>query len=180
MIRISMIAAIGKNRELGAKNALLWHIPEDMQYFRDTTRGKPVIMGLNTLRSIGRLLPNRPHIVLTRDISAAEMEFASLQSAGTASNSSSLTFASSLEEAHKIAERKAVELGVDEIFNLGGGTVYTQGLLDADRLYLTLVDAEFPSADVFFPEYERVFVSVVELKESRNKDFRYTFITLEK
>jgi dihydrofolate reductase len=171
-IRKSIIAAIGKNRELGAKNALLWEIPEDMQYFRETTRGKPVIMGLNTFRSIGRALPGRPNIVLTKNKAGEGV-------AGIAALAH-VTFAESLAEAYKIAEVKAVELGVDEIFNIGGGSVYAQGLLDADRLYITLVDAAFPNADIFFPAYEHVFTTVVELHESKNDAFGYTFITLEK
>jgi dihydrofolate reductase len=171
-IRKSIIAAIGKNRELGAKNALLWSIPEDMQYFRDTTRGKPVIMGLNTFRSIGKALPGRPNIVLTKNKTDEDMShIAALPN---------VTLVESLHEAYKIAESKAVELEVNEIFNIGGGSVYAQGLLDADRLYLTLVDSAFPAADIFFPAYEHVFKDKCASRASGNNDFCYEFVTLEK
>jgi dihydrofolate reductase len=171
-IRKSIIAAIGKNRELGAKNALLWSIPDDMQHFRDTTRGKPVIMGLNTFRSIGKALPGRPNIVLTKNKHAANV--------ADISALTNVTLAESLPEAYKIAESKGVELGVDELFNIGGGSVYAQGLADADRLYLTLVDAKFPAADIFFPAYEHVFKKKTTSRAGGNNDFCYEFVTLEK
>jgi dihydrofolate reductase len=171
-IRKSIIAAIGKNRELGAKNALLWEIPEDMQYFRDMTRGKPVIMGLNTFRSIGRALPGRPNIVLTKNKHAADVADIAVLA--------NVTLAESLPEAYKIAGLKAVELGVDEVFNIGGGSVYAQGLLDSDKLYLTLVDSAFPNADIFFPAYEHVFKKKVSSRASGTNDVYYEFVTLEK
>lgn len=165
-VRKSIIAAIGKNRELGKAGGekLLWHVPEDFAYFKAVTLGKPVIMGYNTYKAMGRLLPHRPNIILTKE---------DMQIEGA-------TVVHSLSEAYKIAEATAVQLGVDEFFNIGGASVYEQGLGDADRLYLTRIDSAFPEATVFFPPYADTFTRVVELKEGKNADYSYTFITLEK
>lgn len=166
MVRNSIIAAIGKNRELGKVGGekLLWHIPEDFAHFKATTLGKPVIMGYNTYKSMGRLLPGRPNIILTKDGIQIEGAFT----------------AHSLSEAYKIAELKAVEIKVDEFFNIGGASVYEQGLHDADRLYLTRIDAEFPEANVFFPEYEIEFAKIVSSVHGSSDDHSYEFLVLER
>lgn len=171
-IRKSIIAAIGKRRELGAQNALLWHIPEDMKHFRNSTRGKPVIMGLNTFISLPTALPGRPNIVLTKERGDERAQNAALHPL--------VTLATSLDEAYAIAEEKARELGVDEFYNIGGASVYAQGLAAAERLYLTCIDAEFPAADVFFPAYEHLFTKVLARHASSDASYCYEFITLEK
>jgi dihydrofolate reductase len=135
---LSIIAAVGKNRELGKGNKLLWHIPEDMAWFREKTMGHPVIMGRKTFASIGRPLPNRVNIVITRD--------PLFQAEG-------VTIVHSLEEAIE----KTKETKNDEIFIIGGANLYEQAILIADKLYITQVDALRPDADVFFPEYKSRF-----------------------
>lgn len=134
---LSIIAAIGKNRELGKDNKLLWNIPEDMAWFREKTKGHPVIMGKKTFLSIGHHLPKRVNIVITRD-----PEF----------HAENITVARSLEEAIEIGK----QTGNEEVFVIGGASVYAQALPLADKLYITLVDGSF-DADTFFPDYTKRF-----------------------
>ncbi|WP_343560147.1 type 3 dihydrofolate reductase [Kiloniella sp. b19] len=134
---ISMIVAHGRNRVIGVDNVMPWHIPADLKFFKAKTLGKPVVMGRKTLQSIGRPLPGRPNIVVTRDESFAVE--------GT-------TRVSSLDEAIEVAKGKAAELGVEEIMIVGGGQIYEQMLARATRLYLTEIDLA-PEGDAFFPDY---------------------------
>lgn len=173
--KISLIAAIGPNRELGRDNKLLWNIPEDMKYFRETTAGHTVIMGRKTFESIGRLLPNRTNIVITRD-QDYKIEGAFV--------------AYSLEEAIEVGKREEILHGVypesnrrtqndkPEVFIIGGGQIYKQAIGLADRLYLTVVEGKF-DADTFFPDYSE-FKKTVYRKESSDKNFHYTFLQLER
>lgn len=178
---ISLIAAIGKNRELGKNNKLLWHLPEDLKRFKDLTNGHPIIMGRKTFESIGRVLPNRANIVITRN-TRAFLEKA--KSDGM--NIRGLIACDSLEAALGIAkDKKALEAGMDgvsidtsKIFIIGGGQIFEQAMGIADRLYLTVVDKEY-DADTFFPEYEE-FKNVVSKKESSHEGIRYAFIDLTK
>ncbi|MCJ7826284.1 dihydrofolate reductase [Patescibacteria group bacterium] len=135
---LSVIAAIGKNRELGKDNKLLWNIPEDMAWFREKTTGHPVIMGRKTFASIGHPLPNRLNIIITRD--------PSFQAEG-------ITIVHSLEEAIELGKAA----GNNEVFIIGGANLYAQAVPIADKLYITQVDALRPDADTFFPEYESRF-----------------------
>ena len=133
-----MIAAIGKNRELGKGNDLLWKIPDDLKRFKELTKGHPIIMGRKTYESIGRPLPGRSNIVITRDQKwAAE----------------GVITVVSMEEAISLSKTKP---GNDEIFIIGGGQIYELGLTCADKLYLTLID-DAKEADSFFPDYELWF-----------------------
>lgn len=158
---ISAIAIISKNRGLGFKNKLLFHIPGELPRFKQITSGHPVIMGRKTYESIGRLLPNRTNIIITRDSSYA-IEGAEM--------------AGSLEDALALA-RKAP--GHAEIFILGGGQIFAKALPITDRLYLTIVDAEVP-ADVFFPSYESQFSKIITQEDMTEWEYPYRFITLEK
>ncbi|HVB20188.1 MAG TPA: dihydrofolate reductase [Candidatus Paceibacterota bacterium] len=139
--RISLIAAVGRNRELGKDGKLLWHIPEDMRRFKKLTTGHPIIMGRKTWESLSqqyRPLPGRTNIVVTRQIK--------YEAPGA-------TIVNSLEAACVIAARVS---GANEIFVIGGGELYIAALAFADRLYLTLVDAT-AEADTYFPPYEQDF-----------------------
>ncbi len=158
-MKISMIAAIGKNRELGANNALLWNIPEDLNYFRTMTKGKPIIMGAKTFESIGRALPGRLNIVLSRERKEID----------------GVTVVTSLQEGYDIAQKS----GAEEVFNIGGATVYELGIKDVDTLYLTHVDATFPNADVFFPAFEHRFKRVKGVT-SGNAEYCYEFVEYER
>jgi dihydrofolate reductase len=129
---LSMIVAIGKNREIGKNNNLLWHISEDLKNFKSITTGRPIIMGRKTFESLGRPLPKRENIVLTRD--------ESYHPEGTTVFHDIDSMMSYLNQ-----------LDNDEAIIIGGGVIYETFLPKIDRLYLTTVDWE-GEADTFFPE----------------------------
>ncbi len=168
---ISIIAAIGRNRELGKSNKLLWHIPDELQRFKKITMGHPIIMGRKTFDSIGRVLPGRINIVITRN---KEAFLKKTEAEGK--KTKDLRVASSLEDALEIAKK---EEGNDIIFIIGGGQIFEQALPLTDTLYLTLVDADFPDADVYFPEYKE-FTKIVEREDHFSEQFRYSYLTLKR
>lgn len=125
------IVAMAKNRVIGGKNQLLWHLPKDLQRFKALTTGHPIIMGRKTYESIGKPLPNRTNIILTRDAGFA---------------------APGCVIAHDSAQALRYAGEVDhEIFIIGGAEIYRQFLPHLDGVYLTLVDAEI-EGDTYFPE----------------------------
>ncbi len=133
---LSIISAIGKNNELGLNNQLLWDLPRDMLHFRETTSGHPVIMGRKTFESIGRPLPNRRNVVITRDVSYSK---------------EGVEVVHSLPEAIDLFKYDVNPLpNGEEVFVIGGAEIYKQSMDHADRLYITHVDGEF-EADAFFP-----------------------------
>lgn len=156
---LSLIAIIGKNRELGKDNKLIWNIPSDLKRFRQITNGHPVIMGRKTYESIGHPLPVRQNIVISSNPSFSV---------------EGVVLVRSFDEAIDVAKQSP---GSEEIFVIGGGNVYAQAINRADRLYLTVVDAA-AAADTFFPDYSR-FSKVVFRKEQQSDGFSYTYLTLE-
>lgn len=154
---ISIIAAIGENRELGKNNKLLWHIPEDLKRFKELTLNHPVIMGRKTYESIGKPLSDRVNIVITRDNH--------YQAPG-------ILVTHSLEEAINIAKAKDDK----EIFIIGGGQIYEQVIRITDKLYLTVVKGRY-SADTYFPDYSR-FKKVVFQKNGQFDKYYYNFLEL--
>lgn len=157
--KISIIAAIGKNRELGRGNKLLFQIPEDMKFFREKTRGHAIIMGRKTYESIGRPLPNRTNIVVTRD----KMFQVPL----------GVELADSIEKALEIAKNHEEK----EIFVIGGAQIYQLAMPYADKLYLTVVNEIVKDADAFFPDYSE-FGRVVSRKAGQDENYRYDFFEL--
>ena len=138
MVKLAMIAAVGRNGAIGAEGRLPWRLPSDFAFYRSTTMGKPLIMGRKTFESIGKPLPGRTSIVVTRqdDYAPEGAEvFTDLDAA--------------IARGREIAERD----GVDEVFINGGGEIYRLAMERADRLYVTHVDAE-PEGDTFFPEID--------------------------
>ncbi|WP_148304349.1 dihydrofolate reductase [Pseudomonas solani] len=133
---LSLIAALAQNRVIGRDNQLPWHLPADLKHFKALTLGKPIIMGRKTWDSLGRPLPGRLNLVVSRQ--------AGLQLEGAE------VFAS-LEEAVVRAEAWAREEDAEEVMLIGGAQLYTQGLEHGDRLYLTRVELA-PEGDAFFPE----------------------------
>lgn len=162
----SLIAAIGENRELGAKNQLLWHIPEDLKHFHDITVGHPIIMGRKTHESIGRILPGRTNIIITREVNYTVDGGVIVHSLEEA-----------IDEANQ--EEKNNDSDKNEIFVIGGGQIFAQALPLAHRLYLTIVHASFPNADTFFPEYSQ-FTKVIQKEDHKSQGFSYSFLTVEK
>ncbi|WP_332716371.1 dihydrofolate reductase [Pelagibacterium mangrovi] len=138
MARIAMIAAVGRNGAIGSDGKLPWRLPSDFAFYKHTTMGKPLIVGRKTFESIGKPLPGRTNIVVTRQggyaPEGAEV-FSDLDAA--------------IARGKQIAERD----GVDEIFINGGAEIYRAAMEKADRLYITHVDAE-PEGDTFFPEID--------------------------
>lgn len=135
--RIALIWAMARNRVIGQANALPWRLPADLAHFKSLTTGHPVLMGRKTFASLGRPLPNRTNIVITR-----ERDYAA----------SGCIIAHSLDEALAVA---APHVPPDDrqIFVIGGADLYTQMLQRADRLYITLVDADV-DGDAWFPAFD--------------------------
>ena len=151
---VSIIVAIAQNGTIGDKNSLLWHIKEDMRFFRTTTSGHAVIMGRKTFESLGsRPLPKRTNIVITRQDVMFE---------------GALT-AHSLEEAIRMAD------GDEEIFVIGGAQIYAEALKVADRLYITRVEHDY-DGDTSFPEFDlSAWRLVAEERHERGEEYEYPF-----
>ena len=163
---ISLIAAIGKNNELGKGNSLLWKMPADMEHFRKTTSGHPVIMGRKTFESIGKALPKRKNIVITRDKKYL---------------SHGVDVVHSLGEALEISRTTLDTDG--EVFIIGGAEIYREALEVADKLYITHIDAEDKKADAFFPEIIPIVWNEVtheEHKKNKENPYNYVFSVYEK
>jgi len=163
-MKISMIVAVAENGAIGKDNKMLWHIPEDFKYFKATTMGKPIIMGRKTYESIGRALPGRLNIVVTRD--------ASWQAKG-------VSIVHDLGAAILLAEGA----GTQEAFIIGGMQMYAQYLDKADKIYVTEVHKKYPDADTFFPKLDKTIWSCV-FKEDHKGDGEktpdYSFLVWEK
>lgn len=157
--RISIIAVVGKNRELGKDNKLLWHLPEDLKYFKKTTLGHSVIMGYKTYEAIGsKPLPNRLNIILT---------FKKIKIEGCKT-------ANSVDQALNLAAKSKT----GELFIIGGASIFDQTIEKADRLYLTEVDAT-ADADTFFPDYAN-FKLVENRSGGEYKGIKYQFNVYER
>jgi dihydrofolate reductase len=162
--KISSIAALNRNRAIGKDNALLWHIPDDLRRFKELTMGHPCIMGRKTFDSIiatlGKPLPNRTSIVLTR---------------GTLPEYENVIPASSVED----ALAKADSLGSNEVFICGGAHIYDAFLPHTDALYLTFVDDD-TEGDTHFPEYATDFAETSRSDLHEHAGIRYQFVHLER
>lgn len=133
-MKISIIAAIGENRELGKAGDLIWKIPDDMRNFKALTMGHAIVMGRKTWDSIGRPLPGRKNIIISRNQSE---------------NDKDVYYVKSIEEAIKLPH----SFGESELFVIGGETIYTQMLPLATHMYISQIHAACSDADVFFPEF---------------------------
>ncbi len=156
---LSSIVAASLNHGIGKDNQLPWHLPADLKFFKATTMGCPVVMGRKTFQSIGRTLPGRKNVVITRDKTFnADQAFA-------------IELASSLEEAITNLQSEK------EVFIIGGGEIFRQSMELIDTIYLTLVNTTI-DADVFFPEIDKTKFELVweekHLADEKNK-FDYTF-----
>ncbi|MCL7764397.1 dihydrofolate reductase [Polaribacter sp. Z014] len=157
---ITIIAAIAKNNALGKDNDLIWHLPADLKRFKKITTGHYILMGRNTFESIGKPLPNRTTIIITRNKNYFK---------------DGCLIANSIEEAITLVENK------DDVFIIGGAQIYKETLQKglADQLDITLVHKEF-EADVYFPE-----IDLKIWKETNREDFTaddknkfdYSFVT---
>lgn len=130
--RLSMIVAMAKNRVIGADGRIPWHLPNELQLFKSVTMGHHIIMGRKTYESINRLLPGRSTVIVTRQKNYA---------------------VAGAKIAHTLDEAVAQCAGDSEIFVIGGGELYRAAMPKADRIYLTVVDAE-PAGDTYMPEFD--------------------------
>jgi len=161
-----IIVAIADNNAIGRDNALLWHISEDLKFFKRTTSGCPVIMGRKTFESIGRPLPKRTNIVISRGFDAPE----------------GVIVAGSLAEAYAVAGSSVISdpVGNPRCFIMGGGQIYAQALADADRLIVTHVHTAIEDADTFFPEIAPSEWEVAERSEMLHDEetgYDFEFVT---
>lgn len=136
---LSAIAAMAKNRVIGKNNQLPWHIPEDLKFFRESTKQKIIIMGRKTFESLPKPLPNRLHIVITRQ-SDYKTNFCDVQ------------VVNSLDAALELAQA-LIPKWPEEVFIVGGAEIYKQSLPRLDRIYLSVIDQSF-EGDAYFPEFE--------------------------
>ncbi len=151
---ISIIVAIAQNNVIGGDNRLLWHIREDLQRFKRITTGHPVVMGRKTFESLGRPLPNRQNVVITR-----QKDF----------RAEGCTVVGSLDEAFALFDAS------EEVFVIGGAEIYRQALPLAAKLYLTHVEAEY-KGDTFFPEINlQNWEEVARERHERGEQFEYPF-----
>ena len=134
-MKLSLIAALDRNRAIGRDNDLPWRLPDDLKRFKALTLGKPLLMGRKTAQSLGRALPGRRNLVLTR---SGAVPFDGMQAV------------SSVDEAVRLAE----EDGATELCVIGGGEVYALCLSQATHLHLTYVDTTVDTADAFFPAFD--------------------------
>lgn len=156
---ISIIAVVGKNRAIGKDNKLLWKLPNDLERFKEITSNHPVIMGRKTYESIGHPLSGRANIVLSRK---------------TNLKIKNCFIFDSLAKALKFAKDK----DKDEVFIIGGESIFNEALPKAKKLYLTLVD-DAPQADTYFPAYEDCF-EIVREEVGQENHYRYKFAELSR
>lgn len=191
-ITLSAIVAIAKNYAIGKDNDMIWHLPEDLKHFKRTTLGKPILMGRKSYESLGKPLPGRPNIVISRSYKTLpepnptsifkDMEAVNVEESPRTINEGPFLFAS-LDEGIKAMEKMGEEMNVDEIFITGGGQIYRETLADIDRLYITVLDRDY-DADVFFPEFDWNEWNITH-KDKRPADETkdrpsFTFYTLER
>ncbi len=164
---ISLIVAITENRVIGLNGAMPWHLSEDLKYFKRTTMGAPIIMGRKTFDSIGRPLPGRANIIITRDMNYA---------------AEGIDVAHDLENAIVKASHEAEDQGKNEIFVIGGAQIFALALAQADRLYLTEIHQKL-EGDVYFPKIEMFDWREIE-RDARNPETSggpaYSFVVLER
>ena len=167
-MRKALIVAMSQNRVIGRNNKLPWSLPGDLKYFKQATMGKPIIMGRKTWDSIGRPLPGRMNVVISRN---PEWE----APAGT-------TPAKSLDEALIKAEAQAEIEDREEVMIIGGGQIYTEALPMVDRMYVTQVHAEV-EGDAFFPEVnwdEWEEIGREDFSASDNNPYDYSFVVYQR
>lgn len=191
--KISLIAAISENNVIGRDNDLPWNIPEDLKRFKEITSGHPVIMGRKTYESIGRLLPKRTNIIITRDKNyvvnnavivnsldeAIEQAKKSIHDSRVKSEElSTMNQEPRLPSPESEANGGQAKTDENEVFIIGGGQIFEQSMKIADKLYLTIVHTEI-DGDVYFPDYS-AFTREMYRRESSNEKYTYTFLNLEK
>lgn len=149
---ITVIAAVGKNMELGANGKMPWHLRGDLRFFREQTIGQTVIMGRKTFCAIGRPLQWRTNIIISRNTNIKIPGACIVNSLGNAINSA------------------------QNVFVIGGGEIYRQSINIADCITLTEIDKEYPNADTFFPEFDKGLFNKTVLKQEIENNTKYQFV----
>lgn len=159
MSKIIIIAAIGKNRELGKDNHLIWHLKEDLKFFKENTMNHKIVMGYNTFVSLNKLLPGREHIVLThRKLNIADVQIFN-------DFNELLTYIKALDE---------------DIYIIGGESIYRLFLEHADELLLTEINAECKEADAYFPNWDKEDYNSEILKSVDEEEMHYQHVRYRK
>ncbi len=159
---ISLIVAMAENRVIGRGNQMPWHLPADLRHFKSVTLGKPVIMGRKTFESIGRPLPGRRNVVISRNLDWC---------------------AEGVESVSSLDAALALVQDADEVMIIGGGQLYREALPLAQRLYLTHIELPVSDADTWFPDYSQYQwqLRAEELHDPDEKNpYHYRFETLER
>ena len=157
---ISIIVAIANNNVIGKNNKLIWHIPEDLKRFKRITDGKTMVMGAMTFESLGKVLPNRKHIVLCKGV---DLDV----------DNENVILLKELEDLNKHVQE------TEEVFIIGGGTVYKLFLPYADKLYITWINQDF-DGDAFFPEIDEQEWEVIEREpgiKNEENPYDYEYVT---
>ena len=154
---ISIIAAIGKNNELGLNNDLIWHLPNDLKYFKETTLNQTIVMGYNTFVSLGRVLPNRKHIVLSFEKIKLPDEVIQFNN---------------MEDLKNYIKDK-------DVFIIGGASMYKQFIDECDKLYLTEID-DTHKADAYFPNFDKNLFNKKIIGTNSDNGINYTFTLYER
>ena len=163
---VVLVVAVAANGVIGVTGGLPWHLPEDLVRVKELTMGKPLIMGRKTYESIGRPLPGRKTVVITR----SNLSFPS-----------EVTIVKSFDCALKCAEDYANDMGVDEIVAFGGASIYESAIPIARKIYKTEVNL-YPDGDTFFPEYKRDEWREVARSDfaAQNDSFSYSYVQLDR
>ncbi len=167
-MKLSLIVATAHDNVIGRNNELPWHLPQDLKYFKAVTLGKPIIMGRKTFESIGKPLPGRTNIVVTRQKNW---------------NFSGVLVAKSIEDAIDVAQafRNEQHTSAEEIMVIGGAEIYRSALEIADRVYLTKIDAKIDGADAFFPELAaEQWKLMSELPGESDASIKHKFLVYER
>ena len=153
---ISLIAALGRNRVIGKDNSLPWKLPADMKRFKELTTGKPVVVGRKTFESIGKALPNRKNIILTRD-----KDF----------KANGCIVVYSVDEALRACKED------NELMVIGGEQIFRQFLPIANKMYLTIISGDF-DGDAHFPKYKKEEWKALKREEHKNEQYKFVFVEL--
>lgn len=150
---ITIVAAIGKNNELGKNNDLIWHLPNDLKFFKEVTMGKIVVMGFNTYKSLPKKLPGRIMIVLT----------------SKPIDDDDIIVYNNIDELLNDFKNK-------DLYIIGGASIYKFFVDKADIMYLTEIDATDNMADVYFPNFDKDNWNIEELKENSDNGIKYRHV----
>lgn len=153
MEQLYLIAAIGENDELGKHNQLIWHLKDDLKFFKEKTMGHAIVMGYQTFCSLPKQLPGRKHIVLTHK---------------------TISFPEEVIVCHSLSELKAYLQEQDKpCYIIGGASIYEQMIADCDRMYLTRIEASDPEADAYFPKWNEDDFEVRLLDQHEENQIHY-------